>query len=152
MRTIPYFPNTTLSWTRFWFFLFMWTPCAIKIPKWCRHGKWWSMPNKKPLSKTLSPPTSSNWWNPISIFREIWVESFIEFCFLSLSLQTQDKFVFKPNDPTSKTKLDVEFRFIQGTYKSLNWLLIAWAFLLILHMHDFDCVIFFGSNGKYFRS
>ncbi|KAG5078216.1 hypothetical protein JHK82_056911 [Glycine max] len=27
---------------------------------------------------------------------------------------TQDKFVFKPNDPTSKTKLDVEFRFIQG--------------------------------------
>ncbi|KAL2994785.1 hypothetical protein AAZX31_10G182500 [Glycine max] len=27
---------------------------------------------------------------------------------------TQDRFVFKPNDPTSKTKLDVEFRFIQG--------------------------------------
>lgn len=27
---------------------------------------------------------------------------------------TQDKFVFKPNDPTSNNKLDVEFRFIKG--------------------------------------
>ncbi|KAG5049451.1 hypothetical protein JHK85_010554 [Glycine max] len=33
---------------------------------------------------------------------------------------TQDKFVFKPNDPTSKTKLDVEFRFIQESTNPLK--------------------------------
>ena len=157
MRTIPYFPNTTLSRTRFWFFLFMWTPCAIEIPKRCRRGKWWSVPNTKPLSKTLAPPASSNWCDLhshfVCLFNLSWNPSWIFYWILfPLSLQTQDKFVFKPNDPTSKTKLDVEFRFIQGTYESLNWLLIAWVFLLILHMHDFDCVIFFGSDGKHFRS
>jgi transcription initiation factor TFIIH subunit 1 len=35
------------------------------------------------------------------------------------TLQTQEKLIFKPNDPTSKNKLDVDFRLIKSTYQLL---------------------------------
>ncbi|KAL9318023.1 hypothetical protein ACSQ67_014540 [Phaseolus vulgaris] len=47
---------------------------------------------------------------------------------------TQEKFVFKPNDPTSNNKLDVEFRFIKSIFDFLFsvFIVIAYALLLIV--------------------
>lgn len=113
-------------------FFFVWLQINLlnctryRSSKRCRQGKWLSVSNTKPPSKTLAPPASSDWCIRIlnlcyifekSCFR---VEIFMEF--RSLSLQTQEKFVFKPNDPTTNNKLDVEFRFI----KSISYLLFSY--------------------------
>lgn len=46
-----------------------------------------------------------------------------EIC-VSTTLQTQEKFVFRPNDPTSNNKLEVDFRIIKSTYHLLFMLLL----------------------------